>query len=357
MSRIVQIDGSIMEGGGQILRTASALSVLTGKPIRIFKIRAGRPQPGLRTQHLRGLQAVAGLCDGRLEGAHIGSGEVLFYPRRMTEKHLSVRIETAGSVGLVMQTLLMAALHAKEDVAADIDGGGTFGKYAPPLEHAQFVLLPLLRSMGYHSEINIIRHGFYPAGGAKVKAFITPCRALAPLQLAERGDIGEIGIISTASHGLRKPKVAERQSRAADAVLSRAGYSCNIKNRYSETPSQGCGIVIVAKTAGGSFIGADGLGEPGKKAEAVGAEAAQALLAELGSGASVDRHAADQLLPFMALSKGRSVITVPEVTMHARTNIYVINQFLDAEFITKKDGRAFRIECSPGQKSRPEGHP
>lgn len=347
---IISIDGSYMEGGGQIMRTASAMSILTQKPIRIFNIRANRPQPGLRTQHLRGLEAIAGLCNGRLEGAKLGSRQVFFYPEKISEQELKVPIETAGSVGLVLQSLLVASLHVRERTVFGIEGGATFGKYAPPLQYIQFVLLPLLRRMGYHAEINIIRHGFYPVGGAKVKVMIDPMEAgLRPLSMPEQGKIETVDCISVASTRLRKPRVAERQARVVVEALGKKGYSCNVKTRYADSACPGSGLLLVASTDTGCIIGADGLGERGKPAEEVAEEAITSLLGTIESGATVDSHMSDQLLPYMALANGKSSVTAPELTAHAQTNMWAVRQFLPhAGFDVENLGERVRIECMPG---------
>jgi RNA 3'-phosphate cyclase len=346
-SKIISIDGSFMEGGGQILRTATAMSILTKKPVRIYNIRSKRPQPGLRTQHLRGIEAVADMCKGRLEGAKLGSKEIWFYPASLQQKEINISLETAASVGLVLQSLLTAALKIKEKLVLNIEGGATFGKFAPPLQYIQFVLLPLLRRMGYHAEINILRHGFYPVGGAKVKVMINPCLDLKPIDMQEQGDISAIEGVSIASVHLKKPRVAERQARAAEEVLRKRGYECDITTRYADSSCPGSGIVLVARTGKGCILGSDGLGERGKPAEQVGEEAAAAMLNTIDSGAAVDGHMSDQILPYMALCKEKSTITAPHLTMHARTNMWVIQQFLPAEFDTENLDGKVKIECKP----------
>ena len=340
---IVQIDGSHMEGGGAVVRLATALSVLTKKPVRIFSIRANRPNPGLRTQHLRGLQAIAGFCGARLEGAALGSREIFFYPGKVSEKRIEISIETAGSVGLVLQSLLIAAMRAKERVVIEINGGATFGKYAPPLQYIQFVLLPVLRRMGYQVEINILRHGFYPVGGARVQVIVNPCGKLSPAEMGERGDVETVDILSTASSGLKKPRVAERQTRAALDMLKARGYDPKVRSVYSDSKCPGSGVVVVAKTSNGCFLGSDGLGEKGKPAEQVGEEAAAKLLGIIDSGATVDEHMSDQILPYMALAEGKSSVVAPALTSHAETNMWVIRQFLGIDFRAEKEGANVRI--------------
>ncbi|MCD6495737.1 MAG: RNA 3'-terminal phosphate cyclase [Candidatus Aenigmarchaeota archaeon] len=343
-SKFIEIDGSVMEGGGSILRLSSALSVLTKKPVRIFNIRSGRPQPGLRTQHLRGLEATAEMSGGRVEGARIGATEVFFYPGTEHSEHISIGIETAGSVGLVIQSLLISSIGIKKKLVVDIEGGATFGKYAPPLQYIQFVLLPLLRRMGYHAEINIIRHGFYPVGGSKVKMIVQPPKKLKPVVMKERGDIESIDIISVAAMRLKKPRVAERQYREAESMLKKSGYSIEVKSGYSETPCPGSGMVLIAKSANGCIIGSDGLGEAGKKAEEVASDAVNALLGVIRAGSCVDEYMSDQLLPYMAMAEGRSAITAPVLSSHAQTNMHILEKFLPVKFTVSRTDCGVLIE-------------
>lgn len=342
--RFVEIDGSVMEGGGSILRLVSALSVITQKPIRIFNIRSGRPQPGLRTQHLRGLEATAEMSGGRVEGAKLGATDVFFYPGKEHKEDVTIPIETAGSVGLVLQSLLISSLKMKKKLTLNIQGGATFGKHAPPLQYIQFVLLPLLRRMGYHSEINIIRHGFYPVGGAVVKVMIQPTDELKPVRLEEQGSIESIDVISVAAARLKKPRVAERQFREAELMLKKRGYKLNVKSIYSDSACPGSGMVLVARTDTGCIIGSDGLGEKGKSAEEVAAEAVNSLNRTIESGASVDEYMSDQLLPYMAMAKGKSSITSPAMTGHAQTNIHIIEKFLPSRFSVNKKDKSVSVE-------------
>ena len=347
--KIVSIDGSVMEGGGQILRTASALSVMSGRPVRIYNIRSGRPQPGLRTQHRRGLQATAALCRARLEGDKLGSKQIWFYPSRLHDDEINITLDTAASVGLVLQSMLIASLKIKKRLVLTIEGGATFGKFAPPLQYIQFVLLPLLRKMGHHAQINILRHGFYPVGGARAKAIIEPCKGLNALNLLERGEVMPIQCVSISSSGLKKPRVAERQARTLETELNQRGYDCELKTGYADSSCPGSGVVLAAKTVNGCVIGSDGLGERGKPAEVVAEEAVDSLLRTLDSGATVDEHICDQILPYMALAKKGSGVIAPTLTNHAETNMWVIKQFLPVEFETENVKGNVRIDCEPSQ--------
>jgi len=264
---LVQIDGSYMEGGGSIVRFASALSVLTQKPVRIYNIRKGRTSPGLKTQHLRGLEAISQICNGRLENAKLGSSEVIFYPGKIPEdmKEINIKIETAGSIGLVLQSLMVACLHIKEKLRVNIDGGAVFGEFAPPLPYTNSVFVPLLRKMGYSAEINVLKHGFYPSGGSNVQVIINPCGELKPLNLTERGEMDTIEGVSVASNHLKKPKVAERQARIAEAYLKEDGYKSDIRTRYVDSVCPGSGVVLYAKNKN-TVLGASAIGETGRTA-------------------------------------------------------------------------------------------
>jgi RNA 3'-terminal phosphate cyclase (ATP) len=341
------IDGSMLEGGGSIVRLSSALSAITGTPVRIRNIRAGRPKPGLRNQHLKGLMLLSEVWGGKLENARIGSMDVTFRPGRPTAGPFNATLDTAGSVGLVMQSLLIGAVKAPERLDVSIEGGATFGLHAPPLQYIQFVLLPLLRRMGLHSEINIIRDGFYPRGGASVKAFVIPGKELSAVNMEDAGSVEYIDIISAASADLKKPRVAERQIREAEKMLKARGYSISFRMKYTETPSTGSGMVLVARTSTGCILGADALGERGKVAEDVAAEAVAMLLRIIDSGAAVDEHMGDQMLPYMALSGKHCSITVPVVTSHAGTNMHLLEKFLPVKFSVEAKGSIFRVSCAP----------
>ncbi|MBI2578427.1 MAG: RNA 3'-terminal phosphate cyclase [Candidatus Aenigmarchaeota archaeon] len=330
---MIEIPGDYGEGGGQIIRTAIALSAVTGKPCRISSIRAKRAKPGLQTQHLEGVKALAKLCGADVKGAHLGSTELAFSPQKIKGGNISISIPTAGSTGLVLQGLMIAAIHADKAVNISISGGATNGKWAMPLNYAKQVLLPLLGKMGYKAEIDVERYGYYPKGGAVVSVVIEPCK-LSPLVLLERGEIVSVNGVSHASKELTKNNVAERQQKAArDVIFKELKITADVRSRYNDTACPGSAIDLWAKCEN-SVLGSDGLGERGKRAEDVGKEAAEKLVQQLRSGAAVDEHAEDQLIPYMALAaeSGTSSIKVPVLTEHTQTNIWVVEKFLDVKF-------------------------
>jgi RNA 3'-terminal phosphate cyclase (ATP)/RNA 3'-terminal phosphate cyclase (GTP) len=332
---MLTIDGSYGEAGGQILRTALGLAVLTQTPIKVINIRAKRVQPGLRPQHLEGLRAVVQLCNGKVKGDRIGSTEIEFFPGQIAKRQLEIVIPTAGSIGLILQSLQLACVHAESNINIVINGGADFGSWAPPIPWLQNVLLPLLKKMGYTIEIKSLRSGFYPKGGAKTEIKITPAQKLKPIVLTKQGEIKSIKGLSIAAQQLRLRNVAERQAESASNVIEKQlGFKAQIEIKYVEALNPGSGLVLWLQTEN-TVIGSSAIGQIGITAENVGQRAAKDLINDFETDACLDRHAADQILPFLALAEGQSEITIPELTSHARTNMWVIEQFLKTKFFIK----------------------
>ncbi len=332
---MIELDGSTLEGGGQILRTACALTAITKKPCHVFNIRKGRPKPGLMPQHLLGIQALAKLCDGKLEGDFLGSAEIKFYPGEISAKGLHLKIETAGSLNLVLQTLIPPALFAPQPIKIIFDGGATDTFFSPTIDHFYYIFLKILEKMGGKVEINILRRGYYPEGGARVEVKVFPSK-LKNLNLTERGSLKKILIISGASNTLKERKVAERQMAGIREILGKLKLPVEEKIKYYDTRCQGSQICLVAEFEN-TVIGTDNLGKLGKRAEDVGKEVALELLKEQKSETCLDKHLADQILPYLALASGKSRVTVSEITNHCKTNIWVIEKFIDGKFEIKNN--------------------
>ncbi|MBN2095746.1 MAG: RNA 3'-terminal phosphate cyclase [Candidatus Aenigmarchaeota archaeon] len=330
---MIEIDGSYLEGGGQILRTSVALSALTKTPVRIYNIRANRPQAGLKAQHLSAIKAVSMLYNGKLTGDELGSTEITFSPGEMKENHLKISIGTAGSIGLLLQAIILSSVNTEKELIVEVEGGATFGKWAPSVPYLQNVFLPTIRKFGFRGEIEIIKHGFYPRGGAKAIARISPSKMKGHIFAHE---IKSVSGLSVATENLRGAKVAERQKAGAEELLKGLKTPIEIKTRYVYSPSTGTGIDLWSEP---TLLGGNALGEVGKKAEDIGKAAAKTLKELIESKATVDRNLADQILPFMALAEGHSSFLVKDLSNHAKTNIWVIEQFLDRKFkVAEKDG-------------------
>ena len=328
----VEIDGSYGEGGGQILRTAVALSVITGKPVRITRIRANRSNPGLRPQHLHGILALEELSDARVKGARVGSTELEFIPGKARPKHIRVPIKTAGSITLVLQALLPAMAFTGGSFEVT---GGTDVPWSPPVDYLKHVTLFALERMGFGASIEIKRRGHYPKGGGLVTGRVEPWEERKPLIALEWEKIECFAGISHATN--LPPHVAERQAKAAEDRL-RELYSApvEIKREISRSLGPGSGIVVWAETDS-LRLGGDALGKRGKPAEVVGREAADELLEALTTRAAVDKFLGDQLIPFLAFAGGK--IRVAEITNHLVTNVWVVERFF---------GKVFEVEGEIG---------
>lgn len=332
---MVEIDGSFGEAGGQILRTALSLSAITKKPCHIFNIRKSRPKPGLATQHLIGVQAISQICDGKLEGDFIGSEEIKFYPGEIQSKDLRLKINTAGSITLVLQTLILPGIFAPYPLKINFIGGATDTFFSPTIDHFKYVFLKIVEKIGGKVEINIAKRGYYPEGGAMVEVKIFPSK-IRVLDLVERGTFKKFLIISGASDFLREKKVAERQIAGAKEVLGKLKLPIEGKTEYYKTESPGSSICLIAEFEN-TVIGADNLGKIGKSAEDIGKEAAIEILKEERAQACLDKHLADQILPYMTLSTKESQVSVSEITGHCKTNIWVIEKFLEGRFEVKNN--------------------
>ncbi|MFX1299086.1 MAG: RNA 3'-terminal phosphate cyclase, partial [Promethearchaeota archaeon] len=334
----LEIDGSFGEGGGSILRLACALSVLTRKPVRIFNIRKNRPKPGLRAQHLSGLQALAEISNGILENGKIGATEIYFTPNNITQGTYTIKIDTAGSVGLILQILQLACIRASGRINLNIEGGATFGLWAPTFPYLEHITIPQLAKMGYKIKVNLKRHGFYPKGGARVGFEINPVSQLKPINFENFGNIVEIGGVSIATFHLRNKNVAERQAKVAKQIISKdLEISPTIHSEYVDALNPGSGICLWLKTNTGIILGSDIIGEKRKPSEKIGTECARYLCKISRVKATVDKFLSDQIVPFLALAQGTSIIRPHELTNHTKTNLELIKKFVNRDYkITKE---------------------
>ena len=339
-SEILVLDGAI--GGGSVLRVGLGLAIALQKPVRVIHIRQGRPNPGLQAQHLAALRAAAQLCHARLEGAQLGSREIEFHPNPIQTDSLKVQIETAGSVALALQPIQIALARCTHQVDVTIEGGGTYGQWAPPIAALEHVTFALLGRWGFPTSLEIAREGFYPKGGARVRARFGPAHITKPFDFCEQGRLREIRGLSIASHHLQKARVAERQAEAAHKLLQQECSKIQIETRYAETLSPGSAVVLWADCEK-TIVGGDALGERGVPAEKVGERAATALISELRCGATLDRHTADQIIPFLALFGGRFFCA--ELTDHIKTNIWVAEQITGSRFTVIERAGLWEVCC------------
>jgi len=345
---MIEVDGSILEGGGQILRMSVALSAVLGIPVRVFNIRAKRSDPGLKAQHITAIKSVASLVNAEVEGLKLNSKEIIFKPGGIGGGNFRFDIGTAGSTTLVLQSLLPASAFASSRVNVEIIGG-TDNPLAPPIDYISNVLKPLLSKFGFEFEVNVLRRGFYPRGGGIVRVYVDPVSKLKSIKLLDQGSIK---IVRGISYSSRLPEhIANRMANSASKILEKRGFDVDIEieilqaNHPKCALNPGCGIVLWAETSSGCLLGSNSLGEIGKPAEKVGEEAAMKLLEELNGGGTVDSHAADQLIVYMILAEGKSIIKTSNLTMHTLTCIELGRRFLPEASIKVYEGKPTVIEC------------
>lgn len=321
---MIHIDGSYGEGGGQILRTSLSLSVLTGQPVEIMHIRAGRSKPGLKAQHLAAVQAAAAISAAQVEGAELGAQRLRFTPLCAAvpgEYHFA--IGTAGAAALVAQTILLPLALAAGPSRVTITGG-THVPFAPTAEYLEHVSLAVLRRLGLRVNLTVPMAGFFPRGGGKLVLEIEPS-VLSPLAIQERGKLHSItAYIVTA--GL-PPDVGERGADAIRGSLSKFNAKLKIEIHDLASAGQGAAITVVAGSES-SPVGFSAIGERGKRMETVAAEASAGFEAWYTSGAACDEHLADQLVLPQAITAGESRWTTCAVTEHLRSVLWLLPQFL-----------------------------
>lgn len=338
---LVELDGARGEGGGQILRSALALSVITGRPFTIEKIRAGRAKPGLRKQHLACVRAAALQSGAQVSGDEVGSMRLSFAPGPELVEALEIDIGSAGSAALVVQTLLPAALTAVRPFSARITGG-THNPMAPSLDFLLEVFAPLLARMGARVELACPRHGFAPSGGGVATLRVEPA-ALGSLELVE---LGEVTVRRATAVLARLPThVGDRELQAVQRELGWAPGDCSIRDVPADGP--GNALLLYVERGGGGRELITGLGERGLRAEAVAARTCAELRSWLEAEVPVGEHLADQLLLPMALGGGgRFRCAAP--SLHTTTNVETIAAFLPARRPhLRQDGASWIIEVPP----------
>jgi RNA 3'-phosphate cyclase len=345
---MIEIAGDTGEGGGQIARMAVALAAVTGQALRLTRIRARRAKPGLMPQHLTALHAVAELAGGEIEGLSLGATEVMFRPGRLRGGHHEFDVGTAGSITLLAQALLpvMVATHAPVTVRLV---GGTDVRMAPPLDYLHHVLLPLLGHLGVVATLEIEQRGYYPRGGGAIRLGVAPC-AVRP---AGRIVPGELGSLRAYVHTAKLPAhVAQRMLEAAQRSLGLCPVAVEaIVDDSAAALGPGGAIVLVAD-CGSSRLGAGRVAERGVRAETLGEAVGSEIRRDLVLGVALDRHAADQLIVYLALAGGVSSFTTAEASAHATTAIWLAEQFLPVRFevSTPAAGGGVKIGCRPARE-------
>lgn len=334
---LIQINGDYQEGGGQILRTSLALAALTGQGFVISDIRKKRSPPGLKAQHLSGVQLAAQLCGAQVEGANLGSTRLTFRPGPLRAGTFRQDIGTAGSVPLLLQASLLPALRAPGPVRLELTGG-TDVRGGPPMDYVSHVLLPYYRMLG-QVQARVERRGFYPRGGGRVVVDVHGHGSPPPpADLVKRGTYGRVHAWAVASLDLAERRVAERLADTAAESLGALPH-----HEYSPALSPSCALVLTAQSTASTAwplgCAADRLGERGLPAEKVAAVAVKMLRERLEHPAPVEEHLADNLIPLLGLAGG--ALRCQVVSPHTLANIYVVSTFLGVDILVEED----RIAC------------
>ncbi len=322
-----------------------ALAAVRGEPLHIFNIRQNRPEPGLKPQHLESVLTAAKLCSAEVEGARLNSRDLWFTPHEVKGGVFDAEIGTAGSIPMLLMTVLPICLVAKDTVRLHVAKGGTDTAHAPTINYFRNVFLPALGRMGVEATLEVQRYGYYPKGMGEATLIVKPTASLKPVVLEDFGTLKDIRGISVCTF-LADRKVAERQANAAKQRLAKEGYAADIQvvNDQSNPLQKGSSLALWAETDKGAVLGADAIGELKKTAEAVGREAAEKLLAELAAKPTVDTFLADMLIPYAAMARGTSTYLTRRVSGHLEANTWLAEKLLNARFTVTEVNNLFRVE-------------
>jgi len=338
---LVKIDGSQGEGGGQILRTTISLSAITGKPVEVINIRANRSNPGLRPQHMTAFKIIADLFHAEFENLKIGADWIRFLPSdKFKGGSVKFDIGTAGSIPLILMTVVPAVSLSNNSLQIEVTGG-TDVKASPTIDYIKHIVAESYRSIGIKFSVNVLKRGYYPKGGGVVQSTILPCKSPGTLEMLATRHV-EPKIISVCSQ--LPLHVAKRQISSAMIALEKKEILCSNYTASIETSaSPGSSILIYSASDFGLYIGGDSIGELGKRAEAVGKEAADRFLESMLAQALVDSFLADMLVLPLALSKGTSRYRVARLTQHLLTNLHVASEITGCKYSIEQKGRTYIV--------------
>ncbi len=344
---MLKIDGNYGEGGGQLLRLAVALSAITSLEVRITNIRARRDKPGLAPQHLTGVQAVGQLCNARIEGLDLRSQEIVFEPAMLRGGEYRFDVGTAGSITLVLQALLPVMLTAPAPCKVHITGG-TDIRQAPAADYLREVLIRLIGRLGARVTIRVLRRGYYPRGGGELEVMVQP----AILASAVFDACGHSQVIRGVAHVVNLPEhIALRMKQSAlDRLGAYAAQAIIVTQVLGHEAAFGSGGAIVCwAESEHTVLGAARVAERGVPAEALGEAVGEELAADLAAGAALDVHAADQILVYLALAGG-GLFSTRSVSLHARTAMWLIEQFLPVTFDISEAAGLIYVTVIPCEK-------
>jgi RNA 3'-terminal phosphate cyclase (ATP) len=364
---MIELSGSYGEGGGALIRTALALSTLTGKPFKINNIRSGRPKPGLKAQHLTAIKALKEICNAKTKKFELGTTDFWYHPGKIKSGTYEINIGTAGSITLLTQALILPCMFAPNKITLNITGG-TCGKWQASVDYLQNVLLPHLKKFVDKIDLKILKRGYYPRGGGQISLEISPKLKLKDFEnfdqfweelqlktnhinLIEQGDLEQIKGIINVSQELEEKEIAERIERSAKSSLSNYQVPVQIRIDYRETFSIGGELLlwtVYSKKGKVDFenptiLAGDALIEKNKNSEEVGKEAVQELKEKINSKTPVGEQLTDQLIQFISLLPN-STLQTNKISNHTDTNIYVTEKFLSINFKVNKKTNFISVE-------------
>ena len=341
----LDVDGSYGEGGGQILRTALAFSIITGRPVHISKIRARREVPGLRRQHVSSLMILGAVFNSKLDGVTEGSSEVSFVPGPPRADSLSLDMKTAASITLVLQAVVPAVALTHSRLTLELVGG-TDVPWSPTFDYFDAVVKRAYRTIGVEFSARAVRRGYYPRGGGRAVVKVEPCKTLLPLQLTKSPRVEAVDLMSRCA--LLPRHVAERQLSSASAALEQRGLHIGQKLVAEEPADSPGSSVLVSSSSDSFFLGSDELGARGRPSEEVGLAAGERFASFVRSGACVDDNLADMLAPLLSLASGPSALRVARVSKHLDAGFYIAKLFTSCEYSVREEGQGAVVVIRPG---------
>ena len=299
----------------------------------------------MRPQHLEAVLTAARLCGAELEGASLSSRDLWFTPKKVKGGKVEAEIGTAGSIPMLLMTVLPVCVFAEDVVNLRVSKGGTDVSHSPTINYMRFVLLPILKRMGINANLTVHKYGYYPKGMGEVTLSVEPCKSLQPIRLEAFGKVKAIRGVSVCTF-LSERKVAERQAKTANEYLKERGYAADIQiiNDRSNPLQKGSSLVLWAETDTGAILGADAIGELRKTSETVGREAAEKFYTEISAMPTVDVHLADMLISYVALAEDKSVYLTRTISDHLETNIWFAEKILNVRFSVKKVNELYKVE-------------
>ncbi|KAH9524174.1 hypothetical protein Btru_053732 [Bulinus truncatus] len=336
-----------MAEGGQILRISAALSCILHIPIRVKNIRAGREKPGLKAQHMTGLQLVASLCNGKLDKCFIGSVEITLDPGPIQAGQFVADTKTAGSICLLMQVALPCLLYSSDVCTLQLHGG-TNCDMAPQIDYLMLVFKPLAEKFGMNFNVDIRRRGYFPKGGGEVIVKSQPVKCLSSIDLTQTGELMKMYSRSFVAGNLPE-HLSKKVSQTISKTIKQKLLAVEIKQDSVKELSaigSGLGTIVVAETTTGCLLAGSALGKPKTPAEEAGSAAVRELMEAIDSRGCVDQYAQDQIILLMALAEGQSKVLAGPLTLHTKTAIYVVQLMTEAKFaVTELENKTVIVEC------------